>query len=134
MKKWYVDYIGIPWGREHVSGARSYDCWGLVNHCLNMYYSVDMPEFDGITSDDVALIDCEVNKAILSDEWVRCEEPVDGCVVLMSRRRVIHHIGIFVDGGILHSRKGAGACFERESALSKIGFNKIEYYKNVSNT
>jgi cell wall-associated NlpC family hydrolase len=128
---WPYKYVGLKWV-AYATGPDEFDCWGLVHHCLNEYFGVVVNRFEDVRTDDKASINMAAWTTIGHGDWVKCEVPQDGDVVLMSRKSVFHHVGIHVDGKVLHSRDGSDACIERERDLRLIGFKRIEYFRHVS--
>ena len=132
METWHLQYLGIPW-EAHATGPNSYDCWGLVYRCLENYYNIGLNRFPNIKINDSIAINSAAIKEIETGKWIRSLAPADGSVVLMSRRNVIHHIGISINGKVLHTRNGQSVALESEKTLRLLGFNRIEYYSHVCN-
>ncbi|MBV1952702.1 MAG: C40 family peptidase [Cycloclasticus sp.] len=112
----------------YTTGPDKFDCWGLVYHCLRTHYGIELDRFSGVVTDDKSGIDKAVKAELRTGHWTRCQVPVDGAVVLLSRSSVIHHIGISIRRQILHTREGADVCLESEKTLQGLGFKRIEYF------
>lgn len=128
---WAYEYIGLEW-EPYATGPDKYDCWGLVQHCLKSHLGVDVGRYEDVVTDDAAGITDAAADEIATGNWFRLDKPVEGAVVLMSKRTVFHHIGIYTDGAILHARDGADISLEPLSKLSRMGFQRIEFYIHKS--
>jgi cell wall-associated NlpC family hydrolase len=124
---WPAGFLGIPW-EPYATGPDRFDCWGLVYHCLRVYYGLELDRFAAIKTDDKAGINAVVSEELKTGCWSMVDEPEDGAVVLMSQRSIIHHVGLAVNGKILHTRAGVDVCLESERTLRLQGFKRIEYY------
>lgn len=155
MNHWHMKYIGMPW-IAYTNGPDSYDCWGLVQHCLYKYYGVEVPRYAEVVTDDFTsnpinkkfslnkhgqlerndggnltlstIFDSVVDKEIASCAWSIIKDPVDGAVVIMARDTMFYHVGIYVAGGVLHSRDGCGVSLESTTKLGHMGFKRIRFY------
>nr|DAQ91105.1 MAG TPA: NlpC/P60 family [Bacteriophage sp.] len=86
------EYLRIPYlrGGRTESGC---DCWGFVRLIIGREKGVELPSYDGVDETDVAGIErC----------YERLSAPRDWCLVLMEQRRGHAHVGVFLDGCILH--------------------------------
>ena len=54
-------------------------------------------------------------------------EPVNPCIAVMKRPRSTPHVGIYIDGRILHLTELGVECFPVEIAMR--GFSNIRYFK-----
>lgn len=124
MTRWHEQYLGLPW-RAHATGPDAYDCWGLVVHCLREHFGVVVGRHAGVVSGDHRAMQGAIDREVIAGLW-----PVtaaqEGSVVLMSRRRVFHHIGLFVAGGVLHARDGADICHESIVNIQRSGVQRFE--------
>jgi hypothetical protein len=63
---------------------------------------------------------------------MQVDQPVDGDLVMMARRSVPVHIGIWVNangrGGVLHCLEKSGVVFSDKLSLRAMGFGGITYY------
>lgn len=118
-----IPYLGLPW----VFGER--DCWCFFRELSAKYYGRDVPEVDvdlHNLRDIMAKIDHE-KKA----RWKQIEKPVDGCAVLMARRQMPVHIGMWLenDGGkVLHCAQGMGVVFQDLQALRFDGWGTFTFW------
>lgn len=124
---WSDDYLGMRW-EPYATGNGAFDCWGLVQHCLDKHYGVRLDRYIDILTYDHKAFSLAVSNEIKKGHWQKIEKPIDGTVVLMSQHRLFHHIGIFTNGVVLHSKDGADVCRETLKTLQKSGFKRIEFY------
>jgi cell wall-associated NlpC family hydrolase len=127
---WFFHYLGKPW-QAYATGPDAFDCWGLVQHCLKTHYSIDVDRYINVTTDNHKAINQAAINEIASQRWQQVNEPQEGCVVLLSVNKCIHHMGLYTNGGVLHARDGADVCFETIDTLKQLGFKRIEYWQWV---
>lgn len=125
---WSVQYLALPW-QAYATGPDAFDCWGLVQHCLKTHFNIDVDRYIEVTTDDHKAINQAAFAEIESQRWQRVEVPSEGCVVLLSLNKCIHHMGIFTNGAVLHARDGADVCHETIDTLKQLGFKRIEYWQ-----
>lgn len=117
--------LGIPfeWGGR---GPDTYDCWGLVEEALRRlgrtlpvtYMELDQASASARMVDEVA-----------SGRWERAQVPDVGDVAVLSTNRVIHHVGLLLPDGVLHTTERRGAVIQRELLLRAVGYQRVEYYR-----
>ena len=73
-------------------------------------------------------------EATSSLDWVKIDKPEEGCAVALSKRKHIHHIGVWVSGGCLHSVEGLGVVFNTINDLKRNGYTRIEFYRYAKAT
>lgn len=130
---WIQKYWQKPWV-AYASGPEAYDCWGLVHAVLQEQYGINSMRYLEVVSGDHRAMHKAIEGEMVSGAWERLDQPVDGCVVLMSQGVRFHHIGIWVDvmgGRVLHSKDGRGVCLENLQALRASGIRKFEYWRAV---
>lgn len=123
---WWLNYVGLEW-EAYATGPDKYDCWGLVNHCLKTHYGIEVKRYIDIHTDDKKAFHRAVEEQLNMGHWIALDKPKEGCLVLMSKDRLIHHIGIYVDGGVLHARDGVEVCKESIDKLKTLGFKRFEF-------
>jgi len=129
------DYIGIPWiiGGSDFSGC---DCWGLSLLILDECFNIQVNRFIGAkyTGDE---LDDIINSEASSPDWQLSESPKNGdlCVMSCGEKLRAEHIGVYVDGLIVHAlgKNGQGASTANKPAALKKIFKKMEYYRFVGN-
>jgi len=101
--------IGTPYTDEH-------DCAWLVR------------EVTGIEANLIPSIEIgntkEVMKAIIENKrhFKILTEPKEGCIVSLSRLKYPHHVGVYLQGGVLHSIPNKGVVFSSFLNLKENGF------------
>nr|BDD44770.1 tail assembly protein [bacterium] len=120
-------YIRIPYldrGRDE-SGC---DCWGLVRLVLENEFGKTLPDLDYESAEIVEDRLFDVSVAAVDAEEVK--HPENGDVVLIRGGLLPQHIGVFVDGQVLHTAKGMGTVCERLSSPRLRG--RIKGYYRVA--
>ena len=130
MSHWINSYIGKPWEIAGV-GPSSFDCIGLVQEVLKTRYNVILPTIQVDYSNLLSVV-----RAIKHHNgwltWELAFYPKDGYLVKLYRQDQPDHIGIYVDvegGGILHSQRDVGVCFDKPFILKTVGWKKLEYFR-----
>lgn len=122
-------------GRPYIPGGQgpdSFDCWGLVRYFYREMYGVTLYDFSHIHARDLKSASAEIDKVTNSHLWTPLEKPEPGCIVAMSRSRVLHHVGVWVDidGGLcLHALDGAAVVAQTVQRLRQERFSKILFFK-----
>lgn len=129
MMPWFIDLLGLPW-ESKAMGPHAFDCWGLVVHVMRERYGITVSQHLEAPSYDVRAFSRAVEDEIRSALWTRVEAPQEGDVVLMSRGRAFYHVGIFTEGGVLHSAEKCDVCHESLSHLKRSGVLRFEYWRH----
>lgn len=124
---WSENYLGMRW-EPYATGGGAFDCWGLVQHCLAEHYGIKLNRYIDILTDDHKAFSRAVSSEIQQGHWQKIDQPIDGAVVLMSMHSLFHHVGIFTNGAVLHSKDGADVCIETIKTLKQTGFKRIEFF------
>lgn len=122
--------IGLPWeiGAE---GPHAYDCWGLARMIQREVFGREVPAVTEPPESTRALMRFIKEHAERSN-WRRVEEPSHGCMVEMAHNSHPFHIGVFLDidgGGIVHSMRGQGVCWDRVATLRLSGWRRINFHE-----
>lgn len=127
--------IGLPYevgGR----GPSSFDCWGLVVHFYREAFDIDLPIYPNVDPMNVRRVSGHMEKAASGADWEKIMSPKNGCVVAMSRSKVFHHVGIWLDfnGGLcLHAFDGLQVMTHTLQQLKRQNFSKIAFFKHGKN-
>lgn len=124
---WAAQYIGRPWingGRDIESGV---DCWGLLRHIYQHHYCIDLPAFLGVDAKD----NLAVARLISQREcWSELKTPIEGCAVALSKNKILHHVGVYVCGRVLHAMECQGIVSQTTSTLATMGWTTIRYFQH----
>jgi cell wall-associated NlpC family hydrolase len=128
---WAAEYIGKPW-QNGASGQSAYDCFGLVRAVYRERLGLTIPT---VAVDALApLAVCRAMRDYDYSPWQRVDAPErEFDVVEMSLAKRPHHVGVFVDGGILTAVEGAGVIFQRLASLKNHGWNIVSCYRLRNN-
>ena len=128
---WASNYIGLPW-RRGADGPEAFDCWGLVVFVQGRHFNTIMPH---ISDREFSLRQIAAAVKTHDYAWERTNTPLEGDIVLMARRSVYAHIGVWVNantGGILHCAERAGVIFSKLNTLSLQGWGSVTIYHRKS--
>ena len=114
------------------------DCWTFVRDVYEKEFEISLPEFPVSVADGLPAIMRTMETARVSSNWEKLENPVDPCVVCLSRRKFIHHVGVYsdVDGGkVLHTGEMGGPVVGQSiHQLHSQGYKRILFYGYVPST
>jgi len=131
MMHWAAQYIGKP----HEPGARgpdAYDCWGLLREVYHTHYGIDIPDIPIRDSNSALAVHRQMDE-IIQEDWIKLEEPFDGCAIAMSQRHAYHHAGIYLaerGGVVLHCWDKHNVCIDTMSRIRLKGLRRITFYKH----
>lgn len=118
-------YIGIPYqlgGRDFTAC----DCYGLVYLYL-ANHGCNLPRYDIQYTMDERQELIDAYKPLLVGEQV--DEPEELSVILFYRGGRPIHMGLVVDGGILHTTSAYNSVWEKITAPSLARYRRKEYYR-----
>jgi cell wall-associated NlpC family hydrolase len=126
------EYIGKPYlvnGR----GPDAFDCFGLVLDIYRRLFDIHLPDW---TVEDATLATAVrvINKAWRSQEAndlaYKVDAPEDFDIAFLYRKDIAHHVGIYVNGGVMHaSHKNSGVAWERPEVFSSVGRGSLQYWR-----
>ena len=123
MTHWTASYIGKPWANG-AAGPHAYDCWGLVRAIYASRYGVTLDAVNVDANQPLAVRHVFLDSAVYAG-WQNVIPSAlqEGDVVLLSQARHPHHVGIWIDGALLHSVEGHGVCPPNRQSLRLHGWN-----------
>jgi cell wall-associated NlpC family hydrolase len=126
---WIYKYLSIPW----VAGGRDWqgvDCWGLLRLVYKEEFGIELPEIPGLP----AKLLNEIVEQEKKTSWTEISKPIDGCGVAMSKKTILHHVGIYAaaDGGkVIHCWSGNNSVHaETFRRLWLKGFLVMKFYRH----
>lgn len=132
MTHWASSFIGLPY-ETGGQGPDAFDCWGFFRYVQDRHYGRELPE--------VGLVPASLRAQVQEFEgnperqhWHQVERPQEGDAVLMARRRMPVHIGVWITangtGGVLHCMQGPGVVFMSPAGLRGAGWGRLTYYRH----
>lgn len=109
------DYIGLPF-QHGGRGPDSFDCYGLVAAVLRDAKGFRLPDWYAASPDPQAA--SRAISAALAGECAggranKVEQPEDFDVAVVGSGSRLHHVGLFVQGGVLHASSAFGSAWHR---------------------
>jgi len=127
------ELIGLPW----VAGAYgpdAYDCWGLFVTVQREHFGRHLPRVD-VDATNLRSVVRAFNRHPELENWVPVPQPELGDGVLISRKRLANHVGVWVeiDGqpGLLHSAQAHGVVFQAEGTFDQNSNRIVGYFRHV---
>jgi cell wall-associated NlpC family hydrolase len=105
------DFVGLPY-REGARGPDAYDCYGIVAAVLRAARGVELPDWyqDREGPQGAArAIDAALTGEVQSGRAEKTAAPEDYDIAVVTSTVRAHHIGIVVQGGVLHAARAFGA-------------------------
>lgn len=116
-------YVGLPY-LEGGTTRDGFNCWGLLYHITTEYFNRDIPILP--IGDEVACSSIFADM-IRQGSWEQVNLPVDGDGVLL-RGGTAPHVGVFLNGGVLHSIDPVGVIWTPFHMLPTL-FGRTKYYR-----
>jgi cell wall-associated NlpC family hydrolase len=127
--------IGIPF-QFGADGPAAFDCWGLVKYVRREAFGLETPVVGLEAYRDARMAIAAIDATRRELHWLRVAAPgAAGDVAGLARRRggPLHHVGIVLDGGLLHAyqgeaRAGGSVLYSPWERLA-VHFPTIEVYR-----
>ena len=126
---WAAKYIGIPF-EPGARGPEKVDCWGLVVLAYRQEFKIELPLYPGFSINKPVEAATAMRQGLVA-EWTPIPIPIEGCLVAMSQRTEIHHIGLYLeeDGGkVLHAFGSQKVVADTTKTLRLKGMKLIKFY------
>lgn len=104
--EWINDYVGLP----HVTNGRERkgcDCWGLMILVWRERRGIELPDWRA--PNDASFLAAVEEVGARYGDWPKAapsaqvDEPTEWDFVVCLRRTVARHVGLYINGGVLHS-------------------------------
>jgi hypothetical protein len=122
MNDWPMNYIGKKFD----------DCWHLVRQVYGTELAVVLPDHArGLIKRDLADIVRRIHAGTTGGDWKKIKDPIDLCIVALSRSTLIHHVGVWTecDGGkVVHAEVDYPAVAHSLMQLQRNGYQRVEFY------
>ena len=124
------DFIGLPY-REGARGPDAFDCYGLVAAVFRAAHGVELPDWHADTPGPQGA--SRAISAALAGETAggrseRVEVPADYDIAVVGSANRPHHVGVVIDGGVLHSSKPFGAAWQPLPRFRTL-YPIVEFYR-----
>ena len=123
-------YIGLPY-REGARGPDAYDCWGIVAEVLRAAKGWQLPDWYQAAPGPQAAsraISAALDGAVDGGRSSRVEDPQDWDIAVVGSTVRPHHVGVVVNGGILHAARAFGSTWQ-PFARFKVIYPHVEFYR-----
>lgn len=123
-------YIGLPY-REGARGPDAFDCYGLVAEVFRGARGVDLPDWyqdaPGPQSASRA-ISAALDGEVAGGRSVKTDAPADWDIAVVGSTHRPHHVGIYVEGGILHTSRAFGSVWH-DLTRFRLLYPRVEFYR-----
>lgn len=129
-RHWSAAYVGTVYLDKDL-GAAGCHCWGLLRLVYRQEKGILLPDYEGVSPDDVRDIDALVHDEIDAGHWHRVERPQEFDAALFRRGRHDSHIGIMIDHRhMLHSDREAGAAIVERIDTGRWATSIVGFYRH----
>ena len=121
-------FVGLPY-QEGARGPAAYDCFGIVAEVFKER-GITLPDFyqDGPGPMSAArAVDASVRGEVLGGRAERLDEPEDYAIAVVRGFSKAHHVGVVIDGGVLHASRGLGSMWQPLSSFARL-HGDVEFY------
>jgi cell wall-associated NlpC family hydrolase len=126
------DYIGKPY-LVNARGPDQFDCYGLVLDVYKKFLGITLPDWtvdDGSVQTAIRVINSAWQSSDAMDLVRKVDEPQDMDIAFLTRHSMAHHVGVYINGGVLHSsHKNRGTAWERPEAFHATGRGELQYWR-----
>lgn len=123
------DFVGLPY-REGARGPDAFDCYGLISGVLKAARGVSLPDFyqdaPGPQSASRA-ISAALAGEVAGGRSVKVETPQDYDIAVVGSTSRPHHVGVVIDGGVLHASRAFGSAWHPFTRF-KMLYPHTEFY------
>lgn len=129
---WVNRYIGLPW-ENNGRGVKGYDCWGLIERVFKEQGKIELPSWNvegEYTLPKSARALTRGLKNCIDDKQVEMQDaPQDFDICMLTKKRTAFHVGIYINGGVLHiSQNARYSTWERLEDFEGYGGN-LRFYR-----
>lgn len=124
--------LGSPYVLNGQSFSQGVDCFSCMRIIEKELFFRNTPAFQ-IEEDTPKGYIQAVLKGKREFNWVQIDEPVNGCVVELTRGNTPHHVGVYFElphfkiKGLVHALKGAGVIYDPMNTLKGAGWKRFTY-------
>ena len=123
-------FVGLPY-REGARGPDAFDCYGLVAAVFRAVRGVELPDWyqtaPGPQSASRA-ISAALAGEVAGGRSEPVETPADYDIAIVGSAHRPHHVGVVVEGGVLHASRAFGSAWH-PLARFKMLYPKTEFYR-----
>lgn len=124
-----LNLVGTQWkpgGRDLRDG---FDCYGLVHHVYDVCLGIQLPSHPVHYKDFERIQECIQGETGHEGNWQEVPSPATWDVTGMSSsKRFVHHVGIWIDGAILHAVPDTGVVCQSLTSLRANGIHPRHYW------
>lgn len=124
------DYIGLPY-REGARGPREFDCYGIVAAVLKAARGVQLPDWYQDASGPQGAsraISAALTGEVSGGRCCKVEVPADYDIAIAGSTLRPHHVGVVIDGGVLHASRAFGSAWWPFSRFKGL-YPSTEFYQ-----
>lgn len=124
------DFVGLPF-RVGARGPDAFDCYGIVAEVLRRARGVALPDwYQGAPGQQAAsrAVSAALAGEVSEGRAVLVAAPEEFDIAIVGGFRRAHHVGIVLQGGILHSTEQFGCIWQGVSRFCML-FNQTEFYR-----
>lgn len=123
------DFVGLPY-REAARGPDAYDCYGLVMAVFRVLRGVELPDWYQMAPGQHGAsraISAGLASEVAGGRSVRVAAPSDLDIAIVGSAFRAHHVGVVIEGGVLHAARTFGSVWHPLPRFLTI-FPQTEFY------
>ena len=126
----FDDFVGLPY-RAGARGPDAYDCYGLVAAVFLAARGVHLPDWyqdvPGPAGASRAISEALTGETS-AGRAVKVQDPQELDIAVVGGINGAHHVGVVVNGGVLHSSKTFGSTWHSMTRF-KTFYPRTEFYR-----
>ena len=124
------DFIGMPY-QEGARGPDAFDCYGLVAAVFRALRGVELPDWYQ-TAPGPQWASRAISVALCGEvaggRTEKVTEPEDFDIAIVGSMFRAHHVGVVIDGGVLHASKAFGSAWHPHRRFAAL-YPLVEFYR-----
>ena len=125
-------YIGVPYLNQGRT-AKGWDCYGLVKELYRLHKNITLPDWQVDAYSRIAVahtMTSEISNEVNLGYATQVIHPIDWDIVTVARHRAAHHIGLYMQGGVLHCASAGRTQWNEWSKFQRLYLgDKVRCYR-----
>ena len=126
-----MKYLGLPWiNRAEVEPnlVNGFDCVSLIQAIYADQLDIRIPEIIVDGSSTRAVLSAFANSEYYRD-WQQVDKPQNFDIIIFNIRNRLNHVGLVLNGGVIHSVKGQGVIYSLDTKTMGFQIDSVWRYQ-----